>query len=286
MKVLSIPEFHYWIGWRSASVHPGYHRSLHTGGGHEFQGYQVLQQAANARHLDLRASLKDPQGQYQVRCFRQSSAITVYLLADVSTSMLHPAKFDTLTRFASSLAWSVFRTGDTFGLLAADAIIRLELCQPPGHPYGDLDAWSTRASQPQVTGHSARGLADLAPHTPHQRSLVFLASDFHGPLSDITHLCQALARHDVVPVVIWEPPLHDSVADYRLACWQEPESGERRRYWMRPALKARFQAAYRERRHQLTDLFLAWGRTPLFLSGAFEADHVTAYFHQGVASTS
>jgi hypothetical protein len=274
------PGFHYRINWRSARFHPGSHRSQQGGDGHEFQGYQPLQHLTHPRHLDLRASLRDPHGQYQVRCFRQSSAIAVHLLADVSASMLSPPKLDILTHFAASLAGAARQIGDSFGLLAADAEVRTELCQPGGYWHGGLDAWRLAVDQVRPSRHSARGLADLAALMSPQRALVFVLSDFHCPLADITRLRQSLARHDVVPVVVWELPPHAGLSDYRLVYWQEPESGERRRYWLRPALRARFEAAYQERRRQLTALFSAWGRLPLFLSGHFDPDRVTAYFYQ------
>lgn len=275
-----IPEFHYRIDWRSASVHPGHHRSVHTGGGYEFQGYAALHQTANPRHLDLRASLRDPQGQFQVRLFRQSSAVSVFLLADVSASMQHPSRLDTLSAFAASLACSTYRTGDRFSLLAADAGVRDDLMLPADSSPGGMSAWRERAGRAAPGGHSADGLLALAAYTGHHRALVFLVSDFHFPLSRIEPLREALAWHDVVPVVVWEPADPASLPDYRLVHWQDPETGEGRRYWMRPALKARIKAAYAERRRQLEEVFLSGGRAPLFLESGFEADAVTRYFYQ------
>lgn len=279
-----IPEFHYRIDWRSSRVQPGYHRSLHTGGGYEFQGYIPLHQTANPRHLDLRASLRDPHGQLQVRSFRQSSAISVYLLADVSASMQSAGKLDTLADFADSLAWSALRTGDAFGLLAADESVRPELCIPCGHQIAGITEWRQRANRIMPTGRSAQGLIHLAAHTGLHRSLIFLLSDFHFPLAHIETLRQSLALHDVVPVVLWEASGYEAWPDYRFIDWQDPETLEHRRYWMRPSLKARFRTAYAQRRQQLIKLFTAWGRSPLFLSEGFNADTVTAYFHQGVTA--
>ncbi|MGI9213741.1 MAG: DUF58 domain-containing protein [Methylococcaceae bacterium] len=273
---------HYRVDWRSARFHPGSHRSVHAGDGYEFMGHRPLHQVGSARHIDIGASLKDPHGQWQVRCFRQSSAIFVYLLADVSASMLIPAKLDTLTRLANGLARAAAHSGDAFGLLAADAVVRAELCRLPSQVQSGFEEWARQAALIKPTAHSAQGLTELVAYTPHQRSLIFLASDFHFPLRAVQHLSQTLARHDVVPVVIWEPQNPDTWPDYRWVYWLDPESGKRRRYWMRPTLKTRIQAAYEERRQQLTTEFASRGRLPLFLSEPFSADAVTAYFYQGL----
>lgn len=273
---------HYRVSWRSARFHPGSHRSVHTGDGHEFMGHRPLHQVGSARRLDPVASLKDPFGQLQVRCFRQSSAIFVYLLVDVSASMLTPPTLDTLTRLANGLARAAAHSGDAFGLLAADAEVRTELCRLPSQVQSGFEEWASQAALIKPTAHSAQGLAELAAYTAHQRSLVFLASDFHFPMSAVQHLSLSLAHHDVVPVVIRETQNPDTWPDYRWVYWLDPETGKRRRYWMRPALKTRIQAAYEERRQQLTAWFASRGRLPLFLSEPFSADAVTAYFYQGL----
>ncbi len=279
-----IAECHYRIDWRSSRAHPGSHRSRQSGPGHEFQGYVPLHRASHPRHLDLRASLRDPTGQFHVRQYRDTRAINVYLLADVSASMQHARKLDSVAACARSLAYSALRNGDRFSLLAADTTHRTELDPLATCPEAGLDTWCQAARKTRPTGQGACGLSRLAAHLEQSRALVFVLSDFHWPMSELTALQQGLAGHDVVPVVVWESSEYEGWPDYRLVCWQDPETGLRRRYWMRPGLRARLAAAYAERREALTRCFSKMGRPPLFMLDGFDADALTRYFYQGVTA--
>jgi hypothetical protein len=130
------------------------------------------------------------------------------------------------------------------------------------------------------SGRSARALHDAHRHLPLRRALVFLVSDFHLPLADVARVLSSLAAHDVVPVVLWQPVEFALRAASALAQVQEPESGERRWLWWRPALRERWGAAQAARREALLHVFRAQRLVPLFIEGAFDADAVTRHFLQ------
>ena len=111
-----------------------------------------------------------------------------------------------------------------------------------------------------------------------QRALVFLVSDFHLPLSDVARVLASLAAHDVVPVVLWQPVEFALSAAHGLAQVQEPESGERRWLWWRPALRERWLADHAARRAALLQVFRAQRLAPLWIEGGFHADAVTRHF--------
>ena len=279
-----IEEFHYTIPWRASSPHPGAHASSQLGGGDEFAGLVPFASSPNPRNLDIRASLSDPFGQLAVRTFRQRSNIPVAVLADVSASMGFVgtgAKLERVSRFAASAAWSAYRHGDRFGFIAADEAVREELFIPVRLYKGGIPDLYDRVRYFDATGHSASGLQAAALRLGRQRTLVFLVSDFHLPMEDIEALLASLARHDVVPVVVWDSAEYERLPDWGLVLVEDPETGERRRLFMRPRLKEQFRQTFDARRDELAECFRRRGRSPFFLGDRFNAEALTRYFLSG-----
>lgn len=277
-----IAEFHYAVGWRATGVHPGGHAGAHAGGGFEFTGHVPFLAHPDPRHLDIRASLRDPFRQLVSRSFRQRSAIPVFVLADLSASLGFGAKREMLADFAAACAYSAYRAGDRFGFLGGDEVLRWDAflpCRQQGDAAREL---RERLTNWQPAGRSALGLQDAAPHLGRQRSLVFLVSDFHLPLAEIEQLLGTLVRHDVVPVVLWDSAEFERLPARGLAYVEDPETGERRRLWMRPSLREKFREAFAQRREALTRLCAQRGREPFFIIDRFDPDGLTRYFLSGL----
>ena len=279
-----IEEFHYTIPWRASSPHPGAHASSQLGGGDEFAGLVPFASSPNPRNLDIRASLSDPFGQLAVRTFRQRSNIPVAVLADVSASMGFVgtgAKLERVARFAASAAWSAYRHGDRFGFIAADEAVREEAFIPVRLYKGGIPDLYDRVRHFDSAGRSACGLQAAAQRLGRQSTLVFLVSDFHLPLEDIEALLASLARHDVVPIVVWDSAEYERLPDWGLVLVEDPETGERRRLFMRPRLKEQFRQTFEARRDELAECFRRRGRSPFFLGDRFDAEALTRYFLSG-----
>lgn len=281
MAAHSIPELQYRLAGLAPGQFPGHHRSRSGEGGFEFRGHANLLDAPDARRLDLHASLRDPFGHWLVRLNSLRKAIPVAVVADLSASMGFEGgqrKLVVLADFVESLAWSAWRTGDSFGFVGCDEVVRLDLLVPQTRQRGagGTLAEALRALQPE--GRSARALAEAARHLPQRRALVFLVSDFHLPLAELEAVLAGLAQHEVVPVVLWQPAEFELAAPRGLAQVVEPESGQRRWLWWRPALRERWREAQRARREALQQLFRAHRLAPLFIEGAFDADAVTRHF--------
>ena len=276
-----IRELHYRIGGAATGLFPGAHRSRSGDGGFEFRGHAALHDAPDARRLDLHASLRDPFGGWLVRLSSERRSIPVVLVADLSASMGFEGavrKLDVLADFTASLAWSAARSGDSFGFVGCDEHVRSELTLPQTRRRGAGLLLARRLRSWPLGGRSARALLDAYRHLPVQRALVFVVSDFHLPLPDVARLLASLAAHDVVPVVLWQPVEFALSADHALAHVQEPESGERRWLWWRPALRERWLAEHAARRAALLQVFRAQRLSPLVIEGAFDADAVTRHF--------
>jgi uncharacterized protein (DUF58 family) len=278
-----IPEFHYSAGWRAPGAHPGTHRSAQLGGGYEFAGHMPFVSNPDPRNLDLRASLNDPFGQLMVRSFRQRSAIPVFVVADLSASLGFRGaadKLENLAVFTASTAWSAYRTGDAFGFIGCDEAIRRDLLLPLRLHKGAAPDLYEKLRGFSPSGRSAEALHEAAQHLGRQRALVFLVSDFHFPLGRLDSLLGSLVRHDVVPVVLWDSAEYERLPSQGLIHVEDPETGERRRLFMRPKLREKFRLAFERRRAELVHLCTLRGREPFFVIDRFNADALTRYFYQ------
>ena len=278
----SVQELHYRVGSPALGHFPGHHRSTRGDSGFEFRGHASLLDAPDPRRLDLHASLRDPFGNWIVRVYSQRKSIPVVMVADLSASMGFVGtrrKLDVLADFVDSLAWSAWRTGDSFGFVGCDTAVREDLWLPPSRSRGagSVLAQTLRAWHPE--GASARALAVAHRHLGQHRSLVFLVSDFHLPLPEVEAVLASMAHHDLVPVVLWDALEFTLSARAGLAHVVDPESGQRQLVWWRPALREQWRAAQEQRRDALLKLFRSKRLKPLFIEGSFDADAVTRHFH-------
>ena len=279
---LPIRELHYRVSAPVLGHFPGRHRSTRGASGFEFRGHASLLDAPDPRRLDLHASLRDPFGDWRVRIFSQRKAIPVTVVADLSASMGFSGrapKLAMLADFVESLAWSAWRSGDSFGFVGCDSTPRADLLQPQSRTRGAGAEIASRLRSLHPVGQDARGLLAAPRHLSRQRALLFLVSDFHLPLALIADVLDGLALHEVVPTVLWDPLEFSLSAARGLAQVIDPESGRQRLVWWRPALRARWEAAHAERREALLQLFRARRLKPLFIEGGYDAEAVTRHFH-------
>lgn len=273
-------EFHYHIPWKSGGARPGFHPGGTLGAGHDFLGHAALLGSGDPRRIDVRASIADPFGHWLVRTYRQRGAIPVYVVADLSASMLglaDDAKRALLAQFAALAAWSVLRTGDAFGFLGCGDAPREDLLLPATHARGAVQ--SLLAALPDVALSGGAGaLADAGGLLGGRRALVFLLSDFHLERGLLERCLDGLARHHVVPVVCWQPREYAALPAFGLAELGDAETGRRRSVFFRPALVARWRAAFAARRKELAALFGRHRLRPFWLGERVDADALTAYF--------
>jgi hypothetical protein len=237
------------------------------------------------RRIDLRASLLDPFGGYSVRIDRQRSSIPVMALMDLSASMEFRGlvyKMDTLADFLCSLALSAYRTGDAFGIIGCSEKLHPEFSLPLcRHPEMALRlANRLRIFRPK--GTNARGFLEAMPHLPTQRTLVFLASDFHLPLALLKRVLVSLGHHDVVPLVLWDTEEQGQTPTFGFRRMKDLENRSEQLLLLRPKLRERLEGSYRDRRNRLLHLFLRHGREPLFLEDGFQVELLTRYFQRSL----
>ena len=277
-------EFRYKISWRARSNLPGAHRSTQMGSGFEFIGHKTLINGADPRRLDIRASIKDPLEQWQARVFSQRSAIPVVVIADHSASMTFQGKHDkweNACEFARTAAWSATRNADLFSFIACDDHVCEDLFLPATLRKSAVLDLQDRLAQLRPKPHSgAKGLLEAHRWLPQRRSLVFLVSDFHLPIEMIQTLLSSLRAHDVIPVVLWDPIERQVPQGHGLLRLQDSETCQHRLIWLRPSVRDRWKQGLIEHQETLSRLFAQYGRPPLKIENAFNADEITHYFHE------
>ena len=274
-------EIHYKVGWRARSNYPGAHPSQQKGGGYQFRHHVPFLSAPDPRRFDVRASLKDPFENLYVRLYQQTSAIPVYVLADLSASMSYVgaySKQSTIADFVHALSYSSYRVGDRFGFVGLSDKESEPIVLPATMNRAAGIELADRIRKMQLTGRDANSLHLGRELLGSRRSLVFLLSDFHMPDHDIAKLTASLAFHDVVPVILWDAQEHQNLPNLGIARVADPETGESRMLFMRPSLRSRIEEAFNARRRQLFQLFSRLGRPPILLEAGFNAEAVTQYF--------
>lgn len=279
----AVPEVHYRLRAPARGQMPGAHRSHSGEGGFEFRGHARLIDAPDPRRLDLLATLRDPFGDWRVRINSQRKAISVVVLADLSASMAFQgrhARPAVLADLVTSLGFSAWRNGDRFGFIGCDSqpLPAWTLLPTRQRAAGAALAEKLRTWQPGPQAGSASGLLQAAAMLGRQRALVLLVSDFHFDEALLRELLARLATHDCVPVQLCDPSEQAMPQRSGLLRVFDPESGQRRLLWWRPALRERWAQAWAQRQQLLAQAFSMHGLRPLRLDGAFDADAFTRHF--------
>jgi len=282
-----VHDFHYRLPARMGGQRPGAHAGSSRGPGMEFISHQSLYNQPDPRRLDVRASLREPRGDWLVRVSRQRVSVPVYVVADVSPSMAFGAKhskLQVLADFAEAAGHSAFRAGDPAGLIAFDYSEREDLFRPAALSRGAGQQLAAPLRLAPVSrampakANLAAGLLQAAQRLAGRQALVFLASDFHWPLAPLDDVLGLLARACVVPVVIWDPAELEPPAEDGLVVLRDAENASRRTLWLRPRLRQQWRAAVAARRDALKAFFEQRGLRPFYVEGAFNAEAMSEYF--------
>ncbi|MBM3561715.1 MAG: DUF58 domain-containing protein [Alphaproteobacteria bacterium] len=255
---------------RFAANHVGAHTSSEVGGFGVFRDQAPFMRYPDARRIDVRATLRDPFGATYVRRFEQRTAIDVCALVDLSASMGFVGaadRFRVAVELCAALAYSATRVGDRFGLFAFEHAMIEGASLPATRSRRAALAAVERLSAETPHGSSAKGVLAAAAALGATRRLVFLISDFRWSEGLIEQALDALALHDVAPLVLVDsaevaPP------KWGLLQLRDSESGRRRLLLMRPALQRRWIEAEQARRRSLARLASLRSRAPIYIRDA------------------
>ena len=287
MSIEDIKEFSYHIGWRNRGRHPGRHASTQRGMGMEFIGHTSLLNYPDPRRIDLRQTLRDPMEQVYVRLFNQKSATPVYVICDLSGSMNFGSKTRKIRQaadIAESVARSATKNADPFGFVGFDDVVREDWISTQSFKSQRAIELAERLKEYHPLPVSGEGISDVWRFLPRERSLVFMISDFHMPMSQLEEALSNLTRHHIVPVVLWDDDEYKNLPEFGITAVTDPESGQKRTLFLRKELRNKIIESFAARREAIYAAFMQFDMPPFYVEGDFDADRLTEYFHQFVAA--
>ncbi|MFG1478914.1 hypothetical protein V5F53_09635 [Xanthobacter sp. V4C-4] len=267
-----IPVLPLALGWRPRGHKPGAHAAAGDGGDGRFHSLAPLLARPDPRRIDIRASIRDPFEAVHVRTFAPRRAVTVTALVDLSGSMGCAGLAGAVARLVATCAASAIAGGDAFSLIAADAAPRPDLFIPASRRRGLAREVLHRLTHAPRAGRGATGLLAATEQIPRARGIVVLVSDFLMPQTELRALLDALHRHDVIPVVARSAAAEGALPRFGLIDLVDAETGARRLVFMRPGLRARWQAQAQARGRALDTLFASHGLAPFSLTDRFDPD--------------
>ncbi|AFJ01481.1 putative MxaS-like protein [Methylophaga frappieri] len=285
---LPMQEFFYRFPDKVFGHIPGAHSGSAMGSGDRFAGFADLFDYPDPRRLDLRASIRSQaidstqhdQHRWLVRRYQQRSSITLWLLADMSQSMvLATANKKRLAELAQMIAYSAIGLGDQFAMTGFDHVWRQDVSIMPTRQRS-MPAFAAdkilRSNQALKPG--AEGMLNAAGVINSKRALVFLVSDFCCDVSLVERTLRKLAHFTVIPIV-WQ---HDDVDLFPShAGWTETrdaETGQRHSVWMRPSLRKRWLNQRMSHFAKLDACFRRYQFKPLYVRDTVSPQQLTAYF--------
>lgn len=289
MAVFEPQDFNYRFPDKVFGHVPGSHTGTSLGSGDRFAGFADLFDYPDPRRLDIRASVRSQlsdvlpgeQQRWLVRRYQQRSSVTLWLLADMSSSMsVASVNNQYVARLAHMIAHSAIRSGDRFAMAGFDNQWRQDVSVMPTRQRSMPQLAADKILQARQPEHpGAEGLSQAAELISSPHALVFLASDFCCDLSMVDTTLRRLSHYTVIPVV-WQ---HDDVDHFPShAGWTEmrdSETGARHSVWMRPKMKQRWQQTMQDHFEQLDACFNRHRIRPLYVSGAVSPDTLTEYFY-------
>lgn len=231
-----VKPFTYHIPWKSSSQHFGGHRGTQRGLGFEFRGNMSLVDYPDARRMDLRQTLRDPYEQVQVKIFNQDNTTPIYALCDLSGSMQYKGKqrkLDKAKEISASIASSAFQAGDVFSFVAYDEDVLEDYTLPLSHHLHQSLEVIDQLSVHDSLHVGCQGILEVPQYLSQNRGLVFWISDFHMPLQLIEEAMNMLSRHQVVPVILWDPKEYKNLPRFRFGTMIDPETGLNRTVFFR-----------------------------------------------------
>jgi len=251
----------------------GAHPSRVIGGDGIFRDQVPFLRCPDAKRIDLRATLNDPFGETFVRRFEQRQAIDVYALVDLSGSMAYRGAADKLAVAASlcvSIAYSVTRIGDRFGLIGCDDRIREDAFLPATRVRHTAIAAAEGLLNSPCYGQSVEAFMDAASLLGVRRKLILLISDFRQKFNFLERLFDALSLHDVAPICLLDPE-EERQPQWGLTDIADLETGQRRLVVWRPSLRARWLDFEARRQRALERLARRRGRALYIVKGDIDS---------------
>jgi uncharacterized protein (DUF58 family) len=258
-EILSkIAEVDYYVRWHSSQHDLGIWPSRRIGGTADFETIAEYQFGDNPRSINWSATARTGFHRILKNTRLIETNLAVFLLVDLSPSMDFGTVRVTKRRLAAELCavltHAAWRCGDRIGFIGYGSNVEVEW--PLRNPKDYRLLIPQKILETRVSGNGQAGLGPALLKLPAKRSLVFLISDFHEDSGIEKTLEPVARRHDVVPIVLWDPREKILPARRYITMLKDLETGMRRAVWFGGAKrKGSFQEKVETREQGLKELF-------------------------------
>lgn len=259
-EILSkVAEVDYYVRWHSSQHEFGIWSSRRAGGTADFEAIAEYQFGDNPRSINWSATARTGFHRILKNTRLTETNLAVFLLVDLSPSMDFGTVRVTKRRLAAELSavltHAAWRCGDRVAFVGYGSDVEVEW--PLRNPKDYRLLIPQKILETRADGHGQAGLSPALLRLPAKRALVFLLSDFQEDFGEIEESLKPVARrHDVVPVVLWDPREKILPAKRYITVLKDLETGKTRAVWFGGAKKkGSFQEKVKAREHGLKELF-------------------------------
>lgn len=232
----------------------GQYQSVFRGRGMEFDEVREYQPGDDVRTIDWNVTARA--GTPYIKRFCEERELTVLFLVDVSASgafgSLERSKLELVVELVALIMFSALKNNDKVGLLLfCDRVIAYF---PPRKGKQNVLHLIRQllAAEPVARTTDPAAALDFLNQVHKRRSVVFLVSDFLGPLPRRT-LAVTNRRHDLVAITVADPREH-VLPDVGFITLRDAETGEVVEVDTRhPEVRALFETRAKERAATITE---------------------------------
>jgi len=253
----------------------GAHRGADFGAFGSFKDIVPFLSYPDARRIDIRATIHNPFDEIFVRRFEQRVSIDVYAIIDSSRSLSYQgqtSKAVLIRELCVTLARSVRRTGDRFGLVVCGADINEALFIPASNRRSIEEDIANYLSSLRFDDANANGLLQISTGLTGKRKLLFLISDFLLPDNLLRRVFEDLHEHDVIPVLVKDSAEDLALPDFGFMHMRDLETHKEQLIFMRPSVKQEWIKKVSDHEEKVARLAREHGRSLVVLKDIFDPE--------------
>jgi uncharacterized protein (DUF58 family) len=205
----------------------GQYHSAFKGAGMEFEEVREYQPGDDVRSIDwnVTARMRHP----FIKTFREERELTVYLVVDMSASLLFGSgerlKRETAAEIAAILALAAIRNQDNVALLLHTDRVEKHIPAGKGPRHVLRVVREILGFEPSGRGTDLRPALTFLNRVCHRKSVVFLIGDGLVSAESLDAVRLTARRHDVISLRL-EDPRESEWLPAGLLDWTDPETGE------------------------------------------------------------
>jgi len=269
-----LEEIRYWVSWLAQGFASGAWASVFRGRGFDFRDIVPYDDDPDPVRINWPATFLEEEGELAVTVYAEERDINIFLLANLSPSMVFGSRQSKLGRvalLAALFSYTAYKRKDRFRFVGYAGDVELGFPSPRGRNYPFLLANAILGFD--WKGKERGGLLQAAMRLPRRKSLVLLVSDFLGPLDGVSKTLEVLApKHDIVPIVLWDRRELELPSGRGIIPLRSIETGRLQYVLLCRKTREAHRRNVERRQEELRRVFGRFGIAPYFFTEVTETD--------------